>query len=92
MEGIDLFFQDFVSMKKEGRRMTKFRSLEVQEANSSHLKAEFFYEDNNDGQLSSQKICLKISVIKTNGIDWELLTFDDIKKNNHFGILIHVLS
>ena len=34
----------------------------------------------NDCQLSCQKICQKISVIKTNSFDWELLTFDDIKK------------
>ena len=46
----------------------------------------------NDRQLSGQKICQKISVIKTNSFDWELLTFDDIKKIVHFGILIHVLS
>ena len=30
--------------------------------------------------------------IKINSFDWELLTFDDIKKIVHFGILIHVLS
>ena len=46
----------------------------------------------NDRQLSCQKISQKISVIKTNSFDWELLTFDDIKKVVHFGILIHVLS
>ena len=46
----------------------------------------------NDRQLSCQKIRQKISVIKTNSFDWELLTFDDIKKIVHFGILIHVLS
>ena len=46
----------------------------------------------NDRQLSRQKFCQKISVIKTNSFDWELLTFDDIKKIVHFGILIHVLS
>ena len=33
-----------------------------------------------------------MSVIKTNYFDWELLTFDDIKKIVNFGILIHVLS
>ena len=33
-----------------------------------------------DRQLSRQKIRQKISVIKTNSVDWELLTFDDIKK------------
>ena len=37
-----------------------------------------------------QKICQKISVIKTNSFDWELLTFDHIEKIVHFGILIHV--
>ena len=46
----------------------------------------------NDRQLSSQKIRQKISVIKTNSFDWELLNFDDTKKIVHFGILIHVLS
>jgi hypothetical protein len=46
----------------------------------------------NDRQLSRQKIRQKISVIKTNSFDWELLTFHDIKKIVHFGILIHVLS
>ena len=39
-----------------------------------------------------KKIRQKISVIKTNSFDWELFTFDDIKKIVHFGILIHVLS
>ena len=39
-----------------------------------------------------QKVHQKISVIKTNSFDWELLTFDDIKKIVHFGILIHFLS
>ena len=38
----------------------------------------------NDRQLSNPKICLKISVIKTNSFDWELLTFDDNKKNSSF--------
>jgi len=33
-----------------------------------------------DRQLWSQKIRQKISVIKTNSFDWELFTFDDIKK------------
>ena len=42
----------------------------------------------NDCQLSRQKIRQKISVIKTNSFDWELLTFDDIKKIAHFGIFI----
>ena len=46
----------------------------------------------NDRQLSRQKILQKISAIKTNSFDWELFTFDDIKKIVHFGILIHVLS
>ena len=45
----------------------------------------------NDRQLSRQKIRQKISVIKTNSFDWELLTFDDIKKIVHFGILSQVL-
>ena len=47
---------------------------------------------NNGCQKIRKKICQKISVIKTNSFDWELLTFDDIKKIVHFGILIHVLS
>ena len=47
---------------------------------------------NNGRQKIRQKICQKISVIKTKSFDWELLTFDDIKKIVHFGILIHVLS
>ena len=46
----------------------------------------------NDRQLSSQKFRQKISVIKTNSFDWELFTFDDIKKIAHFGILSQVLS
>ena len=46
----------------------------------------------NDRQLSRQKIHQNILVIKTNSFDWELLTFDDIKKIVHFGILIHILS
>ena len=46
----------------------------------------------NDRQLSHQKIHQKISVIKTNSFDWELLTFHGIKKIVPFGILIHVLS
>ena len=41
---------------------------------------------------TGQKIHQKISVIKTNSFDWELLTFDDIKKVVHFGIFMHVLS
>ena len=36
-----------------------------------------------------KKFVRKISVIKTNSFDWELLTFDDIKKVVHFGIFIH---
>ena len=40
---------------------------------------------NNGRQKIRQKICQKISVIRTN-------SFDDIKKIVHFGILIHVLS
>ena len=39
-----------------------------------------------------KKIRQKISVIKTNSLDLELLTFDDIKKIAHFGILSQVLS
>ena len=46
----------------------------------------------NDRQLSREKSCQKISIIKTNSFDWELLTFDDIKKIAHFGILSQVLS
>ena len=38
-----------------------------------------------------QKIRQKNSGIKTNSFDWELLTFDNIKKIVLFGILIHVL-
>ena len=41
----------------------------------------------NDYQLLRQTIRQKISVIKTNSFDWELFTFDDIKKIVHFGIL-----
>ena len=40
----------------------------------------------NDCQLSRQKIRQKISVIKTNSFDWELFTFDDIKKIVNFVI------
>ena len=36
---------------------------------------------NNGRQRISQKFHQKISEIKTNSFDWELLTFDDIKKN-----------
>ena len=39
-----------------------------------------------------KKIRQKISVIKTNSFDWELLPFDDIKKIAYFGILSQVLS
>ena len=46
----------------------------------------------NDCQLSRQTIHQKISVIKTSTSDWELFTYDDIKKIVHFGILIQVLS
>ena len=46
----------------------------------------------NERQLLSQKISQKFSVIKTSSFDWELLTFDDIRKVVHFGILIHVFS
>ena len=56
------------------------------------IKRKFSTMTINDRQLSRQKIRQKISVIKTNSFDWELLTFDDIKKIVHFGILIHVLS
>ena len=38
-----------------------------------------------DRQLLCQKVCQKISLIKTN-------TCDDITKIVHFGILIHALS
>ena len=55
-------------------------------------KRKFSTKTINDCQLSRQKIRQKISVIKTNSFDWELLTFDDIKKIVHFGISIHVLS
>ena len=34
----------------------------------------------NDRQLLRQKIRQKISVIKTSTSDWELFTYDDIKK------------
>ena len=43
-------------------------------------KLEFCMVSNNGRQKIRQKICQKISVIKTNSFDWELLTFDDIKK------------
>ena len=55
-------------------------------------KQKFSMTTINDRQLSRQKFCQKISVIKTDSFDWELLTFHDIKKIVHFGILIHVLS
>ena len=55
-------------------------------------KLEFCTKSNNGHPKIRQKIRQKISVIKTNSFDWELLTFDDIKKIVHFGILIHVLS
>ena len=54
-------------------------------------KLEFCTASNNGRQKIRQKICQKISVIKSNSFDWELLTFDDIKKIVNFGILIHVL-
>ena len=38
-----------------------------------------------DCHLLPQKVCQKISVIKTD-------TFDDMKEIVHFGILIHILS
>ena len=60
--------------------------------NKIKQKRKFSTTPINDCQLSSQKIRQKISVIKTNSFDWELLTFDEIKKIVHFGILIHVLS
>ena len=56
------------------------------------VKRKFSTTPINDRQLSRQKICQKVSAIKTNSFDWELLTFYDIKKIVHFGILIHVLS
>ena len=56
------------------------------------LKRKFSTTPINDRQLSRQKIRQKISVIQTKSFDWELLTFDDIIKIVHFGILIHVLS
>ena len=59
---------------------------------NSFLERKFSTKTINDRQLLRQKIRQKISVIKTNSFDWELLTFDDIKKIVHFGILIHVLS
>ena len=34
----------------------------------------------NSRQNIRQQICQKISVIKTNSFDWELLTFDSINK------------
>ena len=37
-------------------------------------------------QLSGQEIRQKISVIKTNSFDWELLTFDYIKKIVHLAL------
>ena len=41
---------------------------------------------NNGCQKISKKICQKISVIKTNSFDWELLIFDDLKNSSfwHF--------
>ena len=52
---------------------------------------EFCTASNNGCQKIRQKIRQKISVIKTNSFDWELLTFDDSTKIVHFGILIHIL-
>ena len=46
-------------------------------------KLEFCTASNNGRQKIGQKICQKISVIKTNYFDWELLTFDDIKEIVH---------
>ena len=59
---------------------------------TGHDERKFSMTTINDRQLLHQKIRQKISVIKTNSFDWEFLTFDDIKKIVHFGILIHVLS
>ena len=47
---------------------------------------------NQFSQFRITKIRHEISVIKTNSFDWELLTFDDIKKIAHFGISSQVLS
>ena len=48
------------------------------------MSGSFLRPEINDRQLSGQKICEKISVIKTNSFNWGLLTFDDIKKNSSF--------
>ena len=50
----------------------------------SEDKLEYFTTSKRDRHLLCQKVCQKISVIKTN-------TLDDIKKIVHFGILIQVL-
>ena len=65
--------------------------ITARQIQTSKQKRKFSTTPINDRQLLSQKIRKKISVIKTNSFDWELLTFDGIKKI-HFGILIHVLS
>ena len=70
--------------------------LKVYQVNGGNLqwthKLEFCMVSNNGRQKIRQKICQKISVIKTKSFDWELLTFDNNKKIVHFGISIHVLS
>ena len=50
------------------------------------FKLEFCTVSNN----GPQKTCQKISVIKTNSVDWKLLTFVNIKRYVvHFSISIH---
>ena len=75
------------------RAITSYQgTLKNNAGKSKPYKRKFSTKTINDRQLSRQKICQKISVIKTKSFDWELLTFDDIKKIVHFGISIHVLS
>ena len=66
--------------------------ITARQIQTSKQKRKFSTTPMIDRQLSRQKIHQKILVIKTNSFDWELLTFDDIKKISHFGILSHVLS
>ena len=73
--------------------MHKISISNIQEVVGKTQKRKFSMAPIINQQLSRQKIRQKISVlIKTNSFGWELLTFHDIKRIVHFGILIHVLS
>ena len=71
--------------------MSLGRSISMHSVFVKAQKRKFSMTTINDCQLSRQKIHQKISVIKTNSFDWDLFTFDDIKKIAHFGILSQVL-